>query len=403
MKDAPDSSGADTTAAAAATRGRSSIAQPLLGGRTSALALILGMFVEAVGYGMVAPTLPFMALQVGAAEGRIGLLVGLYAAVGLFVAVPLGMLAQRFGRRALILLGLALLTAASIAFVFAPSYAWLLAARVVQGVGAAGIWVGSLTLGGDLSQDESMGRSLSWLTGAWSLGFIIGPAFGGIGTLRTPFILYAILCAASLLVAFAWLPVTGVGGPRATLTGILRVFARPAVLASGVATFALAFFFGAIEAFVPLLMVAGEHGRGRVGLLFSVAGLPSVLLPGVTGALADRHGDRWIMVGGFLFAAALCASFLPLLGRLPDPLLFFLMGCVEVAVYVPAIALLQRGMANGERVFATASHSYAFSAGFFLGPLIVGALFPLGGFSLMFATLALVVLAAGFFVARIRV
>jgi len=403
LKDAPDSSGADTTAAAAATRGRSSIAQPLLGGRTSALALILGMFVEAVGYGMVAPTLPFMALQVGAAEGRIGLLVGLYAAVGLFVAVPLGMLAQRFGRRALILLGLALLTAASIAFVFAPSYAWLLAARVVQGVGAAGIWVGSLTLGGDLSQDESMGRSLSWLTGAWSLGFIIGPAFGGIGTLRTPFILYAILCAASLLVAFAWLPVTGVGGPRATLTGILRVFARPAVLASGVATFALAFFFGAIEAFVPLLMVAGEHGRGRVGLLFSVAGLPSVLLPGVTGALADRHGDRWIMVGGFLFASALSAAFLPLLGILPDPLLFFLMGCVEVAVYVPAIALLQRGMANGERVFATASHSYAFSAGFFLGPLIVGALFPLGGFSLMFATLALVVLAAGFFVARIRV
>jgi len=379
------------------------IAQPLLGGRASALALIMGMFVEAVGYGMVAPTLPFMARQVGADEGRIGLLVGIYAAVGLFVAVPLGVLAQRFGRRALILLGLGLLTAASIAFVFAPTYAWLLGARVVQGIGAAGIWVGTLTLGADLSQDEAMGRSLSWLTGAWSLGFIAGPAFGGIGSLSTPFILYAGLCAAALFAGLAWLPVTGRGGPRATVAGILRVFARPAVLVSGVATFALAFFYGAIEAFVPLLMVAAEHGRGRVGLLFSVAGLPSVLLPRVVGVLADRHGDRWIIVGGLLFAAALSAAFLPLLGRLPDLLLFFLIGCVEVAVYVPAIALLQRGMPSEERVFATSSHSYAFSGGFFLGPLIVGALFPLGGFNGMFAALAIVALAAAVVVARVSV
>jgi predicted MFS family arabinose efflux permease len=316
--------------------------------------------------------------------------------------VPLGILAQRFGRRSLILLGLALLTASSVAFVFAPGYAWLLAARVVQGVGASGIWVGSLTLGADLSRDESMGRSLSWLTGSWSLGFVAGPAFGGLGSLRTPFILYAGLCAAALVVGLIWLPVTGRGGPRATLAGILRVFARPAVLVSGVATFALAFFYGAIEAFVPLLMVAAEHGRGRVGLLFSVAGLPSVLLPRAAGALADRHGDRWMIAGGFLFAAALAASFLPLLGRLPDALLFFLIGCVEVAVYVPAVALLQRGMPAEERVFATASHSYAFSGGFFLGPLAVGALFPLGGFTGMFAALALVALAAALIVGRVR-
>ena len=401
MTVAPDSPGADP-AVDAASRGRSPLAGRLFGGWTSALALTFGMFVEAVGYGMVAPTLPFMARHVGADEGLIGLLVGVYAAVGLFVAVPLGMLAQRFGRRVLILLGLALLTGSSVAFVAAPSYAWLLAARVVQGVGAAGIWVGSLTLGADLSRDEAMGRSLSWLTGAWSLGFIAGPAFGGLGTLKTPFILYAGLCAAALVVGVAWLPVTGRGGPRATFAGILRVFVRPAVLASGVATFALAFFYGAIEAFMPLLIVAGEHGRGRVGLLFSVAGLPSVLLPRVVGTLSDRHGDRGMIAGGFLFAAALCASFLPLLGRLPDVLLFLLIGSVEVLVYVPAVALLQRGMPAEERVFATASHSYAFSAGFFLGPLLVGVLFARGGFPGMFAVLSVVALAAGLIVARIR-
>ena len=51
-------------------------ARPLFGGPLTAAALVLGMFTEAVGYGMVAPTLPFMARTVGAGETALGLLVG---------------------------------------------------------------------------------------------------------------------------------------------------------------------------------------------------------------------------------------------------------------------------------------------------------------------------------------
>jgi len=58
---------------------------PLLGGPASAIALAFIMFVEAVGYGVVAPTLPFLARAAGAGEARIGFLVGLYASVGLLV------------------------------------------------------------------------------------------------------------------------------------------------------------------------------------------------------------------------------------------------------------------------------------------------------------------------------
>src|SRR5206468_3374576 len=81
-------------------------------------------------------------------------------------------------------------TAASIGFVFAPTYGWLVAARVLQGLGALGVWVGAITLAADLSESQSMGRSLSWLTGTWSLGFIAGPALGGLGSLQAPFVLY---------------------------------------------------------------------------------------------------------------------------------------------------------------------------------------------------------------------
>ena len=404
-------------------------ARPLLGGPLSAAALVLGMFTEAIGYGMVAPTLPFMAQKVGAHEGRIGFLVGVYAAVGLFAAIPLGALANRFGRRSLVVLGLTCLTAASIGLTMAPTYLWLVVARIVQGLGASGVWVGTLTLAADLSPDETMGRSLSWITGAWSLGFILGPAFGGIGTLRTPFYLYAGLSALTLVVAVAGLPEIGRGGPRATLKGILRIFRRSQVLTSGVATFALAFFYGAVEAFLPLLLAGGSAttggaaggaaaggsaaagaataaaatpaaSRAAIGLLFSVAGLPSVLLPGIAGRLADRFGDVRLIVAGFVFAAALSLTFLPLFGLVPSLVLFFLLGCVEVIVYTPAIALLNRGMPSTERVFSSASHSYAFSLGFFLGPLVGGLLFPFGGYATMFATLALVSIAAAIVVRR---
>src|SRR6266704_5596622 len=357
---------------------------PLLGGIASAVALALAMFVEAVGYGMVAPTLPFLARQAGANQSGIGFLVGLYAAVGLLVSIPFGALANRYGRRTLILVGLACLTAASIGFIFAPSYAWLVVARSAQGLGATAIWVGSLTVAADLSPSASMGRSLSILTGSWALGFVVGPALGGLGSVRFPFVLYAALSAAALVAGLALLPETGRPGVRTTLAGILGVLRLPSVLASAAATFSMSFFYGTVEAFLPLMVNARGVGRGGIGLLFMIAGLPSVVLPQLTGRLADRLGDRRMIRYGLLYAAVLNASFLLLIERLPLWVLFVLVGVVEVMVYVPAVALLHRGMERDERIFATGS---------FLGPLLGGLLVPLGGYALMFAMLTVVMLA----------
>jgi len=134
--------------------------------------------------------------------------------------------------------------------------------------------------------------------------------------------------------------------------------------------------------------------RIGIGFLFAVAGLPSIVLPRFAGQVADRVGDARLIIGGLVYAALLCAAFLPLVEAVPLWALFLLLGLVEVLIYVPAVALLNRGMRRDERVYATGSHSYAFSAGFFLGPLVGGLLMPLGGYPLMFATLTVVMLGA---------
>jgi predicted MFS family arabinose efflux permease len=361
-----------------------------LGGIGPAIALILTMFVEAVGYGVVAPTLPFLARRFGAGEGGIGLLIGLYAAVGLVAVIPLGILANRHGRRTLVYVGLVCLTAASVGFVLAPTYGWLVIARLAQGLGAASVWVGALTMAADLSPDRAMGKSLAWISGSWSLGFVVGPALGGLGTERTPFIVYAALSGAALAAALVFLPETGRPGSRATLSGIVRVLRRPTVLLSGAATFVLSYFYGALEAFMPLLADERHVSRLQIGLLFAVAGAPSILFPRLTGALADRYGDLRVLSAGLLYAAVLASALTPLTGHAPLWVSFALIGLVEVIVYVPAVALLNRGMGREDRIFATGSHSYAFSAGFFLGPAIGGLLLPLGGWPLLFGSLAAV-------------
>jgi MFS family permease len=374
--------------------------KPVLGGPASKAALVLTMFVEAIGYGMVAPTLPFMGRATGASEGQIGILVGLYAVPGLLLAMPIGALANRLGRRRIILSGLAALALASIGFIVAPSYYWLVVARLAQGLGAAGIWVGSMTVAGDLSHDENMGRSLSWLTGAWSAGFLIGPVIGGIGSLRFPFILYAALAGVAFLFVLLSLPETLRAGPRTTLSGILRVLLRRPVLLSAASTFTLAFYWGAFEAFAPLLMVENGVRRSGIGILFAVAAVPSIFLPGLMGRATDRFGDVRLIIVGLVYAALLIAIFLPLLPIIPLWLLFLLLGAVDVAVYIPTMALLNRGLPIAERAFATGSHTYAFSAGFFLGPTIGGALMPLGSYPFLFGLLTAVTLAcAGLFMA----
>ena len=377
-----------------AAAGAPAAGMPMLGGPASAFALALTMFVEAVGYGVVAPTLPFLARTAGAGEAQIGFLVGLYAAVGLVAGIAFGALANRFGRRSLVLVGLGCLTVSSFGFVFAPTYGWLVAARFVQGLGAVAIWVGALTMAADLSPDSHMGRTMSWITGSWSLGFVVGPALGGLGSVRFPFVLYAALSLVAFVAGCVALPETGRLGVRTTLAGVLKVLRLPAVLASAAATFALAFFYGATEAFLPLLADQMNVRRIGIGFLFAVAGLPSVALPRLAGLIADRVGDARLILWGLAYAALLNASFLALTGVLPMWVLFFLFGLVEVLIYVPAVALLNRGLHKDDRGFATGSHSYAFSAGFFLGPLIGGLLMPLGGYALLFTTLTTVMLAA---------
>ncbi len=352
------------------------------------------MFLEAAGYGIVAPTLPVLAQRLGLGHEELGLLFGLYALVGLVLVLPFGYAADRWGRKALLLLGFASLTCASAGYVLAREFTWLVLARCAQGVGGTAIWVASLTMGGDLSERHKAGREIAWITGAWSLGFLLGPALGGLGSLQTPFIVYASICFLALLLSAFTLHETHTAPINVSLTRLRRLASLPEVQCSSVATFALAFYYGSFDAFVPWLLDSRGLTRPGIALMFSVLALPSVLLPRIAGESADRLGDRRILNFGLPTNGLLALSFMELISRLPLWLGFLALGVTEVAIYIPAIAMLQRAVSNRDRGTAMAIHILAFSSGFVLGPVVCGQILPGGGYERIFLLMGATMLLA---------
>ena len=114
-----------------------------------------------------------------------------------------GKLADSYGRRRLLLIGLVIFVTASLGCALAPSVGWLIAARAAQGVGSAIAWPSILALAATWLSEEKRGFAIGLVLGIVTFGNVIGPALGGIasglGDWRAFFVINLILGTLSLL------------------------------------------------------------------------------------------------------------------------------------------------------------------------------------------------------------
>ena len=142
------------------------------------LIIFLIVFVDLLGFGLILPLLPYYAETFGANPTVIGLLVASYAAAQLIGAALLGRLSDLYGRRPLLLLSL---FGTFIGFVILGSAhaLWMLfAARIVDGFTGGNISIAQAYIS-DVTDDKNRARGLGLIGAAFGLGFIIGPALGG--------------------------------------------------------------------------------------------------------------------------------------------------------------------------------------------------------------------------------
>ncbi len=193
--------------------------------------LLACLFVVMIGVGITMPVLPFYVERLALAEGvsrqsvvmHVGLLTGVYAVGQLIFAPVWGRLSDRVGRRSLILIGISGYVVAQLLFGLATSLWLLYVARVLGGMLSSATLPVSAAYVADLTTDKERSRGMAWLGTAVSLGFVVGPALGGVLSRRdvhvtaryghllidsfsVPFFVAAFLGLLTLGAAIRWLP-----------------------------------------------------------------------------------------------------------------------------------------------------------------------------------------------------
>jgi DHA1 family tetracycline resistance protein-like MFS transporter len=174
--------------------------------------ILLTVLIDVMGIGLIIPVLPGLVKELaGSAEAGardIGWLTAVYALMQFVFAPILGSLSDRFGRRPVLLVSLLGMALDYVLLFFAPSLAWLFVGRVLAGITGASLTVANAYVA-DVTAPEERARSFGLLGATFGVGFILGPALGGLlgeYGLRIPFLVAAGLTTLNFLYGLFVLP-----------------------------------------------------------------------------------------------------------------------------------------------------------------------------------------------------
>ncbi len=282
-------------------------------------------FTVALGYGIVAPAIPLFARQFGVSTAAAASVISAFALMRVVGALPAGWLVDRFGERAIMTAGIAVVAVSSLLAGASRSFVELIALRGGGGLGSALYTVGAQTLLLASVPDDRRGRASGVFSSGFLVGGISGPAVGGLvaaWSLRAPFFIYGCLLAVPAVIAAVVL--RDIPGRRAArgqrparqLVAMASAVRSPAFRAAASATFADGFAaLGVRGALVPLFVAEILHRSALwtgLGFLIFAALNAAALVPG--GWAADALGRRPVIIAG----CTVTASGMVLLAVLPS-------------------------------------------------------------------------------------
>jgi DHA1 family tetracycline resistance protein-like MFS transporter len=274
-----------------------------------------------VGFGIVLPLLPFYADRFGASGTQIGLLITVYSIAQFFLAPVWGRLSDKVGRRPILIFGLLGSAASYVVFGFAGSLTVLFLSRIMAGIGGATVPVAQAYIA-DITPPEKRAGNLGLIGAAFGLGFIFGPALGGILapiSPAAPGLAAAALCFVNGVLAFFLLPESlsdEERRARARDGKVLKFQDFRLALQNRVTgrILLLSFLFTlAFAAMQPTFPLYGSIRFGlderRVGYLFAFLGTVSAIVQGgLVRRLVPILGEaRLIKISGVPFIAGLLA------------------------------------------------------------------------------------------------
>jgi MFS family permease len=344
---------------------------------------ISAIALETALLGLIAPLLPEIEERTGAGDAALGLALAAYAIPILVISIPTGRLADRLGRRPLLLAGLTLTGIGSLLIAYSSSLEALLAGRAVQGIGSTASWIAALALVSDLARPGRKGEAIGFALAANSFGAIGGPALGGIVgggiSFEAPFLLVTAIAVSMLIAGTLVLPR---GRPHAPAArphgGMLRTLGRREALVPGLVIISGASLLGMIDFAVPLDL---DRRLGTVaatiGLLFALAAAMDAIGAPIAGSAGDRVGRRPVaLVGGLVIAASgILLATLPGLAGAAFALVVFGLG--QSILFGGAVPWLDDSFTVADRGLAYGGLNLLYAVGYTAGPLLGGGLLDL--------------------------
>lgn len=317
-------------------------------------------FVDMMGLMLVAPLMPFYALDLKAPDWLVGPLIASFAVAQLISSPIWGTFSDRYGRRPAMLIGLGASAFAYVIFGVATSLWMLFASRIVQGLGGGTTGVAQAYVADTMAPAERA-KALGWLSAATSAGVVIGPFIGSAADTfgrETPGLVAAVLVLVNVVFAWFWLPESRtphartesgrviIPPGRSVRQALLEIVRQPTTPAHRViwiyvvGMLALNIVIGVLALY--LKDTFGVTAR-TIGYFFPIFGAVGVVMRAtLVGWFNARYGEiRTMQIGtiALLLGLALMplpAAILPPMQALPIFILFLILVPMGTALLFPA-------------------------------------------------------------------
>lgn len=350
------------------------------------LRIIFGITLMAVlGVASITPAFPTIARDLNISAQKVGLLITVFTLPGALLVPVLGVLADRYGRKKIVIPALMLFGVAGGACYFARDFNVLLILRFFQGMGGSSLGSINTTLIGDLYEGHERADAMGYNASVLSMGTASYPLIGGaLAALawHYPFLLSLVAIPIGFWVLF------GLKNPepkkpesmRAYLAGVVRSINVQVVglFFASILTFVI--LYGVYLSYYPFLVELSFHGSSvTTGLLMSIMSLTTAITSSRLGWLSRRYSSKSLLIAGFvLYASGL--TVIPFMGNiwlLAIPTVIYGLGH---GINIPSILTLMSSFAPLEHRAAFMSmNSMVLRTGQTVGPPLIGLFFAMGG------------------------
>lgn len=349
---------------------------------------MINMFIAVGSFGIIIPILPAYLQSINQGGTAAGLMIAIFAGAQLIFSPIAGKWSDQYGRRKMIIYGLAGLTLSMFIF-YAVNSIWLLyASRVIGGVGAALLIPAIFAYVADITTMEQRAKGNSLVSAAMSLGIVIGPGIGGFLAdfgLKIPFLVSALVSLVAVLFSMMLLENSETEEATAARAAIQDNESMVSKLARSVKmpyfiplviTLVMSFGLMAYESVLGLFLDK-QYGATpqQIALMVTATGIVSVI---VQLFLVDRIVRTFgeVAVLNIFIGVAALGFLLSLFTRSYS--LFFVISLIiflATSILRPVLNTLISKMAGNEQGFAMGMNNAYMSIGNVLGPTLAGVLF----------------------------